>query len=154
MLDPLQRVITVPCSQKNAFDIFLTGMDGWWPKAKFTVAAMAGAPAPLIRVEPRVGGTITEVGADGSEVVWGIITTYDPHGLLAMDFHMPRPGDVVTGRPKLELRFDPLSPAETRVTLTQSNWEALGDWAAPSQGGYAYAWTPIFEAAYAGACQV
>ena len=152
MIDPLVKTIEVACSQKNAFEVFVTRMDTWWPMGKFTVSAMAGKPAMAIRVDPRVGGQIVEVGSDGAEVLWGTILTYQPHSRVSMDFHIPRPGDVVTARPLLELDFTALGPALTRVTLTQSNFEALGDMGQAVRGGYTGGWTMIFEGAYKAAC--
>jgi uncharacterized protein YndB with AHSA1/START domain len=152
MIEPLVKTIEVPCSQKNAFEVFLDKMDSWWPMGKFTVSAMAGAPARAIRVEARVGGLIVEVGADGSEVVWGEIVTLERSSRLVLNFHIPRPGDVVTARPLLELDFEALGPSATRVTLRQSNFEALGDMGAAVRGGYGFGWTMIFEGGYRAAC--
>ena len=152
MIEPLIRTIEVPCSQKNAFEVFLDKMDTWWPLGKFTVSAMAGQPARAIRVDARVGGQIIEVGGDGTEVVWGNILTLERHSRLALDFHIPQPGDVVTTRPLLELDFEALGPTQTRVTLTQSNFEALGDMGAPVRGGYDFGWKVIFEGGYREAC--
>lgn len=152
MIEPLIKTITVPCSQKNAFEVFLDRMDTWWPLGKFTVSAMAGQPARAIRVDARVGGQIVEVGSDGTEVVWGNIVTLERHSRLEMEFHIPRPGDVVTTRPLLELDFAALGPTETRVTLRQSNFEALGDMGAPVRGGYEFGWKMIFEGGYQAAC--
>ncbi len=152
MIEPLIKVIEVPCSQQAAFDIFLDRMDSWWPLGKFTVSAMIGKPAKAIRVDARVGGEITEVGSDGAEVVWGVIRVLDRHSRLTMDFHIPRPGDVVTTRPLLELDFLALGPASTRVTLTQSNFEALGEIGASVRGGYGFGWGMIFEEGYKQAC--
>ena len=153
MIEPLIKVIEVPCSQRSAFDTFLDRMDTWWPLAKFTVSAMTGQPARGIRVDPRVGGEITEIGHDGTEVVWGIIRVLDRHDRLVMDFHIPRPGDVVTTRPLLEVEFTALAPSVTRVSLTQSNFEALGEMGASVRGGYGFGWTVIFEQGYLAACR-
>ncbi len=152
MIDALIRTIEVPCSQKNAFEVFLDKMDTWWPLDKFTVSAMAGAPARAIRVDARVGGQIIEVGGDGAEVVWGNILTLDRNARLVMEFHIPRPGDVVTTRPLLELDFEALGPTQTRITLRQSNFEALGDMGAPVRGGYDFGWKVIFESGFKAAC--
>lgn len=152
MIEPLIKRFEVPCSQKNAFDVFLDQMDTWWPMGKFTVSAMAGQPAKAIRVEGRVGGRITEIGSDGAEVLWGTILELERHGRIAMEFHIPRPGDVVTTRPLLVLEFEALGPAQTRVTLTQSNFEALGDLGAQVRGGYDFGLKMIFEVNFAAAC--
>ena len=51
-LEPIVRTIEVPCSQEDAFRIFLE-MKSWWPLGKLTTSAIGGAPAKSIRVEPK-----------------------------------------------------------------------------------------------------
>lgn len=78
MLDPIIKIIEVPCDQKKAFTVFLGEMASWWPLDKFTTSMMKGAPAKTITVDVREGGKIIEVGSDDSETLWGTINTYDP----------------------------------------------------------------------------
>ncbi len=117
---------------------------------------MLGGPPGELRVEAREGGTITEVAHDGSEHLWGTITTYDPPGHLAMDFHVSHPEHSPADRAGdftlVELRCVPVEDGRTRVTLTQSNWEALSDMAGPARGGYGTAWAVVFEERYREAC--
>ncbi len=161
MIDPIVKTIEVPCSQKTAFEVFLNKMDSWWPLDKFTVSAMRGAPARSIRVEAKQGGNIVEIGSDDKETTWGTIKSYDPYGFVSMDFHIPQPDERVeegsdprgqTGRTLIEVRFTALGDEETRVELTQSNWEALGDMAEAIRGGYGGGWVMIFEQAFKSAC--
>ena len=152
MLEPLIKTIEVPCSQEEAFDIFITEMDSWWPLGKFTVSAFSGNAAKGIRVEPRVGGRIVEVGHDDNEHQWGTIRSYDPYELVSMDFHIPEPGDTSGRTTFVEVTFTPSRLGRTRVQLTQSNWEGLGDLAEPMRGGYGGGWVEIFEKAYVEAC--
>ena len=149
MLDPIIKSIEVPCSQEEAFEVFLNKMDSWWPLDRFTTSAMAGAPAKSIRVEAKQGGNI---GSDGAETLWGTIKSYDPHGFLSMEFHVPQPDENVESRSLLELQFTALGDDRTRVKLTQSSWEALGEMAEQMHGGYSEAWIMIFEQAYKSAC--
>ncbi len=152
MLDPLVKTIDVPCNAKTAFDTFIGGMAGWWPLDRFTVSAMAGTPAKTIRVDARRGGEITEIGGTGEEVLWGVIDEYDPPQALGLSFHIPRPGDVVQDRSHLRLRFLPMGDDETRVELTQTNWEAFGDMASDVRGGYDGGWSMILDGAFKPAC--
>ena len=152
MLDPIIKSIEVPCSQEEAFEVFLNKMDSWWPLDRFTTSAMAGAPAKSIRVEAKQGGNIVEIGSDGAETLWGTIKSYDPHGFLSMEFHVPQPDENVESRSLLELQFTALGDDRTRVKLTQSSWEALGEMAEQMHGGYSEAWIMIFEQAYKSAC--
>lgn len=151
MLDPLVRSLEVPCSQEMAFDVFVN-LDRWWPKDKFATAVMRGAAVEALRVEPREGGAIVEVGTDGRETVWGRFKIYQPHDTLNLDFHVPHPSEEEPGFTTVEVRFTPLAADRTRVELTQSNWEALGDVAEMVIQGYGQAWGMIFEGAYLRAC--
>ena len=103
-------------------------------------------------MEPRQGGTIVEVAQDDTEHLWGTIRSYDPHDSISMDFNIPEPGDTSGARTLVEVLFTPVGHARTRVELTQSNWEALGDKAADMRGGYGGGWAEIFDQAYLAAC--
>ena len=151
MIPPIEKTITVPCDQKMAFDVFLNGMGDWWPKDKFTYSAMKGAPAKTIRVDPKEGGKITEIGSDDTETPWGHIETYDPYARLGLRFHIPAPGHEDGGLSLLELTFTPVDDG-TRVDLVQSDFEGIGDMAEMVRGGYGHGWAMIFEGAYAQAC--
>jgi hypothetical protein len=145
------KTIEVPCNQKKAFTVFLD-MGSWWPTDKFATAVMRGNTVKALRVDAREGGRIVEVGSDGHEQLWGTIKTYDPYGYLRLDFHIPHPSEKKPGFSTVEVRFIALDDNRTRVELTQSNWEALGDVAQMVQGGYRQAWVAIFEGAYKAAC--
>ena len=163
MIDPVKKSIEVPCSQERAFKVFVEEMDSWWPLGKFTTSAMRGTPAKLIRVDAKQGGKIVEIGSDGEEVEWGTIRSYDPHGFVSMDFHIPQPGEKKgtrnlqpgerdDSRSLLEVRFTVLESERTRAEITQSNWEAFGESAEAIRGGYDFGLGMIFEQAYKSAC--
>lgn len=152
MIEPLVKTIEVPCSQETAFEVFINEMDSWWPLSKFTVSAMSGGVAKSLRVEPKQDGTIIEIGHDGKEHLWGTIRSYDPHDSISMDFHIPHPSEVVESRSLVEVKFTALADDRTRVELTQSNWEAFGEYAATLRGGYGGGWDLILGEAYKAAC--
>ncbi len=164
MLDPLIKTVEVPCSQEKAFRVFINEMDTWWPKDKFTTSAMSGQEAEAIRVDPRPGGKIVEVWPNGNEYEWGTIKAYDPNDFLSLDFHIPRPGEQAgsrtlmpgereDSRTLIEVRFTALGEAQTRVELTQSNWEeAFGESAADIREGYDFGLGMIIEQAFKAAC--
>ena len=151
MMEPLVKTIEVPCDQKMAFTVFMD-MGSWWPTNRFATSVMRGEAVQELRVDAREGGRIVEIGSDGREQLWGMIKTYQPHSYVNMDFHIPHPSEEKPGFSTLEVRFTPLHGNRTRVELTQSNWEALGDVAKMVQGGYRQAWVMIFEGAYKVAC--
>ena len=151
MMEPLVKTIEVPCNQKQAFTVFMD-LNSWWPTQKFATSVMRGQAVKAVRVDAREGGQIVEVGSDNQETLWGTIRTYDPYRYLKMDFHIPHPSEQKPGFTTVEVRFTALSDDRTRVELTQSNWEALGDVAKMVHGGYRQAWVMIFEGAYKAAC--
>ena len=66
MIEPLVKTITVPCSQKNAFEVFLNRMDSWWPLGKFTVFTFLGSlpwTALLVFAGVQLGANWESVGA-------------------------------------------------------------------------------------------
>lgn len=152
MLDPLVRIIEVPCNQETAFDTFLNGMGRWWPLDKFATSVMAGHAVKELRIDTQVGGKIVEVSTAGDEYLWGTINAYDPYDYISMDFHVPHPTETVDGFTLVEVRFTALDDARTRVELTQSNWENLGDHASMVINGYGKAWGMILEGGYRAAC--
>lgn len=151
MLEPISKTIEVPCSQERAFTVFLE-MGTWWPRDKFATSVMRGDGVQEIRVDAREGGAIVEVAKDGQEHPWGKINTYDPFGYLHLDFHVPHPTEENPGFTTVEVRFTELAADRTRVELTQSGWDAMGDMAEMVHGGYGQAWGMIFEGAFAEAC--
>lgn len=152
MIEPLVKTVEVPCSQEQAFTVFMD-MDSWWPKDRFATSVMRGQTVKALRVDAREGGQIVEVSSDDHEHLWGTIKTYDPYDYLNVDFHVPHPTEESPGFSTVEVRFVALGDDRTRVELEQSNWEALGDVAEMARGGYRQAWDTIFEGAYKTACR-
>jgi uncharacterized protein YndB with AHSA1/START domain len=150
MLDPIIKTIEVPCSQEKAFRVFVNEMGSWWPLDKRSMSLkFTGKPAKSLRIEPKQGGKIVEIGHDDTEHLWGTIKSYDPHDFLSMDFHMGMPAESAS---LVEVRFTTLGNERTRVELTQSNWEAFGEMAEMMRGGYGSGWVIIFEQVFKSAC--
>ena len=150
MLEPLISTIEVPCSQEKAFRVFVNEMGSWWPLDKRSMSLMKGGkPAKSLRIEPKLGGKIVELGHDDTEHHWGTIKSYDPHDSISMDFHMGLPPENAS---LVEVRFTALEKDRTRVELTQSNWEAFGEMAQMMRDGYGSGWVIIFEQAFKSAC--
>ena len=71
MPDPVIKTIEVPCSQANAFSIFIDKVGSWWPRDKNSVSAMQGEVAKKVEIEAKTGGSIHEIGHDDTRHEWG-----------------------------------------------------------------------------------
>lgn len=149
MYAPLVKTIEVPCSQAEAFTVFVEEMEAWWPLAQFSASVKFGDTSKGLQVEPKVGGKIVEIGADGAQHLWGTIKRYEPHAYLSMDFHIGLPAETAS---LVEVSFAAVAAERTRVVLTQSEWERFGRYATNMLNGYPKGWILIFEHAYKAAC--
>lgn len=149
MYPPLVRSIEVPCDQEEAFTVFLERMGSWWPLARFSASVKFGGEPDRLLVEPKAGGEIVEVDADGGRHLWGTIKRYEPYEYVSMDFHIGLSAETAS---LVEVSFTPIAEGRTRVMLTQSEWERFGRYAENMLNGYPKGWTVIFEQAYLAAC--
>ena len=102
MLEAISKTIDVPCSQQQAFETFISGMDSWWPKDKASVSAMNGHVARSVSIEAKEGGQISEVGHDGVEHHWGSVASYNPYSSFSLNWHIGTPASMAS---LVEVRF-------------------------------------------------
>jgi uncharacterized protein YndB with AHSA1/START domain len=141
---PVVKTVSVRAAPERAFAYFVGDMARWWPLAQFHTG-----PDPLdCAIEPRLGGRIFERAADGRETLWGNVVAYDPPHRLAFSWIV---GGLTTEQAQqIDLRFMP-EGSGTRVELTHSGWEKLGDAAAAARlrERYSGGWAAIIERCYA-----
>lgn len=145
MLEPVVKIIDVPCDQQRAFNVFVEAVDTWWPKDKNSVSAMHGKVAKRIVIEPRLNGIVMEVGHDDTEHQWGSVSAYDPHSRITLDWHVNMPADKAC---VVDVLFISVSEKLTRVELTHSRWEVFGDESVNMRNNYDSGWVGVFETAY------
>jgi Activator of Hsp90 ATPase homolog 1-like protein len=80
----VEHRIQVALSVEQAFDLFVHGMERWWP---FASHSCGGADAHRVSFEPGVGGTVTEHTRSGATHPWGRLTAWDPPAHFAMTWH-------------------------------------------------------------------
>ena len=139
---PVVKAVTVRAAPAQAFALFAHDLPRWWPLAQFHTG-----PDPVeCAIEPRVGGRVFERAADGRETLWGTVLTYDPPHRLAFTWVI---GLSAGQEQRIDISFTPEAPG-TRVELTHSGWEKLGDAAkaAALRERYAGGWATLIERCY------
>ena len=119
MIEPLRLSFVVECSTEHAFRVWTARIDAWWP-ADHTVS---GEPSATISLEPRVGGRIYELAADGTEHVWGEVTVWEPPQRLGYLWHLRRDRADATD---VEIRFIAREDGSTLIDIHHDGWERLG----------------------------
>ena len=148
MTEPVRKEITVSCDAKTAFDVFVRKIGDWWPAAEHSVAAMSKAPAPVIKLDPKVGGRIYEVNDAGEETDWGTVREMEDGKRILLNWHIGRP---VSDATEVEVTFEAADKG-TIVVLIHRNFEVLDDDADAMREGYNKGWVNVFENHFAGAC--
>ena len=132
---------TVDAPIERAFEVFTTGMAGWWNPDHHIIEA----PLAEMVFEPRVGGHIFDRGTDGSECPWATILAYEPPERLVFSWNIRLDWKLETDPERtseVEVRFSAQGPERTLVELEHRNidrhgdgWEAMRD-AVGSPGGW------------------
>jgi uncharacterized protein YndB with AHSA1/START domain len=141
---PVIKTVTVRAAPERAFAFFARDLARWWPLAQFHTA-----PEPVdCAIEPRVGGRVFERASDGRETSWGTVVAYEPPYRLAFSWLIG--GLTVEQAQLIDIRFT-AEDSGTRVELTHSGWEKLGDAAAAQRlrEQYERGWATIIERCYA-----
>jgi uncharacterized protein YndB with AHSA1/START domain len=140
---PVVKTISVRAAPARAFEAFTRDFGHWWPLASHHVRT---APAAVdCVIEPRAGGRIFERDSAGQETVWATVLAYEPPHRLAISWFAGKTPDVAQ---HLELRFA-IEGDRTRVELTHSGWEALGEAAQSTRDSYNGGWAIVFGQCYA-----
>jgi hypothetical protein len=140
-LEPVVKTITVRCSQERAFDVFTARMGSWWPVTRFSIAADEGVSEVVdVRIDPTEGGRCYEVRADGSEADWGHVVAWEPPSRVAMSW---KPTLRAQPSTEWEVVFTAEGPDATRVVLTHTGWERLGEDGPEARESYLSGWDGV-----------
>jgi len=139
---PVVKTITVGVAPARAFDAFAREIGRWWPLATHHLGSAKAAVDCLI--EPQVGGRVFERDADGVETVWATVLAYEPPRRLAISWFVGKTPDLAQ---RVELNFT-AEGSGTRVELTHSGWEVLGEAAQGTRDAYDKGWVAVFEQCY------
>ncbi|MEA3030618.1 MAG: hypothetical protein QOG13_1943 [Sphingomonadales bacterium] len=70
---PIRKSLRVRAGRDKAFATFVGAMGSWWMKSH----SLLQAPQADVVIEPRAGGRWYEIGADGSEQLWGKVLAWE-----------------------------------------------------------------------------
>ena len=120
---PVHKTVVVNAAQARAFDVFINGIDRWWPKSH----GIGSTPIVKQIIEPRQGGRWYSTHEDGSEAISGHIQVWEPPHRVLFSWEISaqwKPDPKVAS--EVEVRFIAESPTRTRVELEHRKFEALG----------------------------
>jgi uncharacterized protein YndB with AHSA1/START domain len=120
---PVRKSILVRVPRAQAFEVFTTGLDRWWPKEHHIGPSLS----KFVGIEPRVGGRWFERTEEGIETTVGHMLVWDPPRRFVMSWEIssnwePEPG----GGTEVEVRFTAEGDNATRVDLEHRLFERLG----------------------------
>jgi uncharacterized protein YndB with AHSA1/START domain len=119
--------VTVPTAPAEAFRIYTERQIEWQPPGHLTVKE-----SESITMEPRVGGRFYERGADGTEVVRGTVTEWEPPSRVAVTWRIGpgwRPAPDDENASVIVVEFNPAGPDSTEVVFTYTHLERHGEMA-------------------------
>ena len=140
--EPVRHAVTVSLALEDAWRLFTTDTGRWWP---FDSHSIHGGETTNVEWEPRVGGEVREVTADGRTAHWAEVLAWEPPHRLVLAW---RVGSRDRAATEVEVRFAPDGDG-TRVQLEHRGWERLGRDAAELRDSYREGWPLVlggFEA--------
>lgn len=135
-LEPVVKTLRTAWTAAEAFEVFTTRVNDWWPLATHSVG---DEHATSVTIEPGVGGQLVETTDDGARHVWGTILEWTEGRHLAFTWHPGQPEDLAT---IVDVRFRDV-PGGSEALLVHVGWEVRGAQAADVRARYETGWDPV-----------
>lgn len=139
-VEPVRKHVRVARSVEEAFDLFVRGIDRWWPielHSRVTDEQYGdGVTVERVVFETRLGGRVYEVTSEGVEGLWAEVLEFEEPDRFVLAW---KPNDRPEPPTEVEVRFEPDGDG-TLVSLEHRGWERLGERADTAQQGYADGW--------------
>lgn len=132
MNDPIEKSLEVPLSPGEAFALFTSDIDTWWPKASHSVT---GAKAK-VTFPAHKDDEIIEESEDGTINVWGKLIAYEPGAYLAFSWY---PGRQESEATIVTVTFTATDNG-TCCNLTHGGFDILGGTADAVSTSYLTGW--------------
>ena len=134
--ESIVKTVVVDFAPREAFDLFTARIASWWP---VRTHSYGGENVKDVVLEPRVGGRLYEVTADG-EQYWGSVLAWEPPHRLLLDWQI---GEACGT--EVEVTFEPEGPG-ARVVLEHRGFGA-GDARENYAGGWDVVLAPFADSA-------
>lgn len=122
----VQSSIVVDAPIERAFAFFTDGIGSWFPPEYNLLDTEI-----VERVfEPRVGGRVYDIGADGKECHWARVLAYDPPTRVVISWDISPHWQIETDHEKtseVEVRFASDGPERTRIELEHRHLDRHGE---------------------------
>ena len=138
MIDPIIKSVLVPLTPQEAFNLFLSDLDKWWPSASHSVSGSKNHRPKLV-IEPVTGGKILELGTDGTQHIWGTILGWDDGEYVSFTWHPGRSADEAT---VVSIQFSAVKEG-CKVNLTHGGFDILGPQADAISTSYVTGWEMV-----------
>jgi uncharacterized protein YndB with AHSA1/START domain len=135
---PVVKSVVFRGQPERAFDRLTLDIGQWWPLGTHSLGEDPNATLAFESLAP--GARLIETLADGTAHVWGSVIESDPPSRLVFTWHVGRSPDLAQ---TIEVRFQPVDLDRTRVTLTHSGWERLGQAGAAMRENYDNGWVVV-----------
>jgi Activator of Hsp90 ATPase homolog 1-like protein len=117
-LEPIRHALMIEADQDRTFHAFVRRLGAWWPIQERVVTPRKSGE---LRVEEWLGGRIYQVGDPDGEYDFGRVTLWKPPDAFSFTWAVS-PGLEFT---EVDLLFQRLGPALTRVVVAHHGWERL-----------------------------
>jgi uncharacterized protein YndB with AHSA1/START domain len=124
MSDVVRKTVTVSASPADAFQVFTSGFDSWWPRTHH----IGKSPMTRAIIEERAGGRCYTEQADGTDCDWGTVLVWEPPHRVVLAWQVTHEWGYqpdVKQASEVEVRFTPV-PSGTRVDLEHRHFERHG----------------------------
>jgi uncharacterized protein YndB with AHSA1/START domain len=122
----VQSSIVVDAPIERAFSFFTEGIGSWFPSEYNLLDTEI-----VERVfEPRVGGRVYDIGADGNECHWARVLAYEPPTRVVISWDISPQWQIETDPEKtseVEVRFTSEGTDRTRLELEHRNLDRHGE---------------------------
>ena len=122
----LELEITIDVPVEHAFGTFTERFDEIKPREQNLLAV----PIERTVLEPQVGGTIHDVGTDGTTCTWARVLAFEPPNRLVFSWDLDPAFELETDPARcseVEVTFTPLGPEQTLVRLEHRHLDRHGE---------------------------